>query len=171
MTLGKRIKEQRKSCGLSQEKVADLLGISRQSVTKWENGQSVPSTKNLFKLAEILGTTVDMLIFSKESSENAKQPLSEQVYNLYKLEETKKRAEHLKAIKILIIIFGIMSLVLLISAGIVFAIAQKKAILAVKIQAIISISLFITSASLFLGYCIEKKHQQSNLLEQELVMP
>lgn len=53
MSLGERIKEQRKSSGLSQEKVAEFVGVSRQAVTKWETGQSAPSTENLFKLAEI----------------------------------------------------------------------------------------------------------------------
>lgn len=62
MTLGERIKEQRKRCGLSQEKVAELVGVSRQAVTKWESGQSAPSTENLFRLAEIFGTTVDLLL-------------------------------------------------------------------------------------------------------------
>lgn len=66
MSLGNRIKEQRKKCGLSQEKVAELVGVSRQAVTKWEVGQSAPSTKNLFRLAEIFGTTVDILLDSEE---------------------------------------------------------------------------------------------------------
>lgn len=35
MSLGERIKEQRKSCGMSQEKLAELVGVSRQAVTKW----------------------------------------------------------------------------------------------------------------------------------------
>ena len=60
MSLGERIKEQRKNCGLSQEKVAELVGVSRQAVTKWEAEQSAPSTENLFRLAEIFGTTVDI---------------------------------------------------------------------------------------------------------------
>ncbi len=62
MTLSKRIREQRKRCNLSQEKVAELVGVSRQAVAKWETGQSAPSTENLFKLAEIFGTTVDLLL-------------------------------------------------------------------------------------------------------------
>ena len=62
MSLGERIKEQRKSSGLSQEKVAEFVGVSRQAVTKWETGQSAPSTENLFKLAEIFGTTVDIIV-------------------------------------------------------------------------------------------------------------
>lgn len=66
MSLSERIKEQRKKCGMSQEKVAELVGVSRQAVTKWETGQSAPSTENLFKLAEIFGTTTDILLVSEE---------------------------------------------------------------------------------------------------------
>lgn len=72
MTLGERIKEQRKRNGLSQEKLAELAGVSRQAVTKWENGQSAPSTENLFRLAEIFGTTVDLLL-KPEEKQNTKQ--------------------------------------------------------------------------------------------------
>ena len=55
MALSDRIKNCRQSAGLSQEKMAELVGVSRQAVTKWETGQTSPSTENLFRLAEILG--------------------------------------------------------------------------------------------------------------------
>ena len=73
MSLGERIKEQRKKSGLSQEKVAEFVGVSRQAVTKWETVQSAPSTENLFKLAEIFGTTVDMLLASDEDEKTLRQ--------------------------------------------------------------------------------------------------
>lgn len=90
MTLGEKIKECRQNAKLSQEKVAELVGVSRQAVTKWEINQTAPNTGNLFKLAEIFGTTVDMLISSDEPS---KQSPAEQIYFLYKLEEEKKVKE------------------------------------------------------------------------------
>ena len=61
MNIGERIKKCRQEAGWSQEKVAEQLGVSRQSVTKWESGQSMPSTSNLFQLAKLVGTTVDFL--------------------------------------------------------------------------------------------------------------
>lgn len=70
MPLSERIRAQRKRCGLSQEKTAELIGVSRQAVTKWERGQSAPSTENLFKLAEVFGTTVDLLL-APEQQETA----------------------------------------------------------------------------------------------------
>ncbi len=88
MTLGERIKECRLNAKLSQEKVAELVGVSRQAVTKWESNQSAPNTENLFKLAEIFGTTVDLLL---KTEDEPKQSPAEQIYYLYKLEEEKKR--------------------------------------------------------------------------------
>ncbi len=66
MSLGERIKSHRRRCGLSQEKVAEAVGVSRQAVTKWENGQAMPSTENLFRLAALFGTSADMLLAPEE---------------------------------------------------------------------------------------------------------
>lgn len=96
MTLGERIKNQRTRAGLSQERVAELVGVSRQSVTKWESGQSAPSTENLFRLAEIFGTTVDMLLDipdeKNEQSTNQAQikELTSQIQYLYRVESARK---------------------------------------------------------------------------------
>ena len=87
MSLGERIKEQRKKSGLSQEKVAEFVGVSRQAVTKGETGQSAPSTENPFKLAEIFGTTVNMLL---ASDEDEKSSPAEQIYFLYKKRKKRK---------------------------------------------------------------------------------
>ena len=89
MALGERIKVCRQNAGMSQEKVAELVGVSRQAVTKWEVNQSAPNTENLFKLAEIFGTTVDMLLTLEDES---KQSPAEQIYYLYKMEKEKKTA-------------------------------------------------------------------------------
>lgn len=89
MALGERIKACRQSAGMSQEKVAELVGVSRQAVTKWEGNQSAPNTANLFKLAEIFGTTTDMLLAPE--AENKQSP-AEQIYCLYKTDEKKKAA-------------------------------------------------------------------------------
>ena len=72
-TLGQRIKEHRRRAGLSQEALARRMDVSRQAVTKWESGQSAPSTENLFRLAELFGTTVDLLL----PSEGADAPAAE----------------------------------------------------------------------------------------------
>ena len=86
MSLGEKIKACRQNAGMSQEKVAELVGVSRQAVTKWEANQSAPNTENLFKLAEILGTTVDLLLTSQETGTSP----AEQIYHLYKMDKRKK---------------------------------------------------------------------------------
>lgn len=91
MALGERIRECRQRARLSQEKVAELVGVSRQAVTKWEMNQSAPNTENLFRLAEVFGTTVDFLA----EPDNKEEPLTlaEQIHALYKAEEERKEAQ------------------------------------------------------------------------------
>ncbi len=62
MTMENKIKALRQKAGMTQEKVAERMGVSRQAVAKWEAGESAPSTRNLLKLAEIFDTTVDALM-------------------------------------------------------------------------------------------------------------
>lgn len=90
MTLGERIGAQRRRCGLSQERVAEQVGVSRQAVTKWESGQSMPSTENLFKLAELFGTTVDLLAAQPEEETTTPE---QRAYQLFREEETRRTAE------------------------------------------------------------------------------
>lgn len=47
---------------LSQEELANKLDISRQSITKWENGQSFPDIQNLIQLSEIFKVSIDRLV-------------------------------------------------------------------------------------------------------------
>lgn len=61
-TLGKRIIEHRKALGLTQDQLAEKLGVTAQAVSKWENDQSCPDITMLPKLAEIFGTTTDALL-------------------------------------------------------------------------------------------------------------
>ena len=61
-TLGKRIVAQRKRLGLTQDQLAERLGVTAQAVSKWENDQSCPDIAMLPKLAEIFGVTTDELL-------------------------------------------------------------------------------------------------------------
>ena len=61
-SLGEVLKEQRTRCGMTQEFVAESLGVSRQAVSKWENGTADPATSNLLKLAKLYGITPEELI-------------------------------------------------------------------------------------------------------------
>ncbi len=66
MTLGERLKMYRTQKGLSQEKIAEMLDVSRQAVTKWETGQTTPSSDNLIALANLYDVSLDELIGKKE---------------------------------------------------------------------------------------------------------
>lgn len=61
-TLGKRISAGRKQLGMTQDKLAEALGVTAQAVSKWENDQSCPDIAMLPKLAALFGTSVDALL-------------------------------------------------------------------------------------------------------------
>ena len=54
-SLGEALKDHRQRCGMTQEYVAEALGVSRQAVSKWETGAAEPSTSNLLALARLYG--------------------------------------------------------------------------------------------------------------------
>lgn len=64
-TIGNRIARFRKAKGLTQEELANILGVSSQAVSKWENDASCPDIALLPKLAEVLGITTDRLLTGK----------------------------------------------------------------------------------------------------------
>lgn len=61
-SLGEVLKEHRTRCSMTQEFVAEAMGVTRQAVSKWENGTADPSTSNLLKLAKLYGITPEELI-------------------------------------------------------------------------------------------------------------
>ena len=61
-TLGETLKELRTSKNMTQEFVAESLGVSRQAVSKWENGTSEPSTSNLIAIAKLYDTAPEELL-------------------------------------------------------------------------------------------------------------
>lgn len=72
MILADKIIEERKRNGWSQEELAEKLGVSRQSVSKWESAQSVPDLNRIIKMAELFGVTTDYLL--KDEIENRETP-------------------------------------------------------------------------------------------------
>lgn len=69
-SLGEELKENRLRCKMTQEFVSETLGVSRQAVSKWENGTSDPSTSNLLALAKLYGISAEELLNSIKSKEN-----------------------------------------------------------------------------------------------------
>ena len=62
MTLPEKILKLRTEQELSQGELAERLEVSRQSVSKWETGQSVPDLDKIIRLADLFGVTVDELV-------------------------------------------------------------------------------------------------------------
>ena len=62
MNLGNSLFHARKKCGLSQEDVAEKLGVSRQTISKWETNETIPDIRQSKKMAMIYGISLDELI-------------------------------------------------------------------------------------------------------------
>lgn len=62
MTFEEKLIDQRRRRGLSQEQLADRLGVTRQSVSKWESGQATPELPKLIALADLFEVSVDYLV-------------------------------------------------------------------------------------------------------------
>lgn len=97
---GERIYNLRKKSGLSQEEFADKLGVSRQAVSKWETGQSVPDSEKAAAIGSFFGVSLDWLINGVEPVVSVTSAASATVA------ERKPRAGWVKAL----IIAGIVTL-------------------------------------------------------------
>lgn len=84
MDFGQKLKEIRRAEGLSQEQLADKIGVSRQAITKWETGKGLPDMENMMILSEIFKTTLDELVSEAMPNGRAKTPVyhSETVYDV-----------------------------------------------------------------------------------------
>lgn len=75
MELSEKIQRLRKARGLSQEELAHEMGVSRQSVSKWESGQSIPDVEKIIALSDFFGVSTDYLLKREERA--AQKPASE----------------------------------------------------------------------------------------------
>ena len=71
--IANRLIELRKKSGLSQEQLAEKLGLSRQAVSKWERAEASPDTDNLICLAKIYNVSLDDLLNSDQSRDGRKR--------------------------------------------------------------------------------------------------
>ena len=78
MNLGNNLFKARKRAGKSQEAVAEKLGVSRQTISKWEKGMSVPDSEQLIKIAVILETTVSELLGAQVENEEEPNQLAKE---------------------------------------------------------------------------------------------
>lgn len=89
MTFAEKLKELRKQSGLSQEKLAEKLGVSRQAVTKWERDTGVPDIDNIMAVSKLFDVSMDEL-FSNERSEKKERDFLYESVTEYDIDEPKR---------------------------------------------------------------------------------
>lgn len=84
MNFSEKLKEIRKNEGLSQEQLAEKIGVSRQAITKWETGKGLPDVENMVIIAEIFKTTLDELLRDSAIKQELEKPvfISETIYDI-----------------------------------------------------------------------------------------
>ncbi len=84
--IGKNIKAYREAKGLTQEQLADQMGVTRQAVSNWENMKTQPDIDTLFRLAQIFGISVEELIYGekRETVTNVTHVTHQTVQNIKK---------------------------------------------------------------------------------------
>ena len=115
MEIGNKISELRKKQGLSQEELADKVGVARQTISKWELGETSPDLKQSKELSKIFNVSLDEL-----TDNDIKDILVEKTSNTEKL-----AGLILKLIKIMVI-FIILLPIVLIAARIIFKNIHEK---------------------------------------------
>ena len=73
MTLGEKIAKQRKELNYTQEQLADVLGVSRQSISKWESDIAYPETDKLIELGKLFDCSMDYLLKEDVIEKNGAQ--------------------------------------------------------------------------------------------------
>ncbi|MCL2848041.1 MAG: helix-turn-helix transcriptional regulator [Firmicutes bacterium] len=125
-----RLIKLRKKSGYSQEELAEQLNISRQAISKWERGESLPDTENLIGLAALYGISIDELIHGN----NAKVIVENGVKKPLRTSNMKLVRTPFRIVSIVHLIIGISLLgVAAILLGLSFAFDNADATLALKI--------------------------------------
>ena len=70
MKLSEKIRALRKSFGMSQEELAEKADVSRQAVSRWENGSALPDAENILRLSRLFGVTADCLLNDEYQSDD-----------------------------------------------------------------------------------------------------
>ena len=96
MTLGEKIKEARKQCGLSQEQLAEKMAVSRSAVAKWEANNGLPDVDNLKTLATLLNVSIDYLLDYGEPIDSG---IIREPYNLSDYGRGRKKKKKDRAIR------------------------------------------------------------------------
>src|SRR6056297_1744286 len=110
MNLGEKILEMRTKANMSQGDLADVLKVSRQSVSKWETNSSVPELDKILKMSEIFKISIDELVHGD------KEELSEESMNRINNEQ-RPRLETQKLVGVGLLGIGVFILILMLVLG------------------------------------------------------
>ena len=120
MTLGEKLSKLRKEYNYTQEQLADILGVSRQSISKWESDIAYPETEKLIELGKIFECSMDYLL-KDEVAEKTGDSVSESYFTEKVTEISKKvltdknKGKAKKILKIIGIILAVFLVVDIIS--------------------------------------------------------
>ena len=108
MRFEEKIVELRKQKGLSQEELAEQLGVSRQAVSRWELGQTLPDVPNLLQLCELFGVSADYLVRDEEQVTEKSDQSAKRIAKLTKeREKIRYRARRFYYIAWVAVIMGV----------------------------------------------------------------
>lgn len=102
MTFAEKLKGVRKQAGMSQEQLAERLGVSRQAVTKWETDAGIPDIENIMAISALFGISIDELLSNGKIHREGADFLFESVTE-YDIDETKRYDMNFGAAKRLVI--------------------------------------------------------------------
>ena len=91
MTLGNKIQELRKSRSLSQEAFAEIMGVTRQSVSKWELDQSYPALDKLVEIADFFNISLDEMLRNEGNSSVAANDCQENGKDVHRVKDNKEQ--------------------------------------------------------------------------------
>ena len=127
MTLGEKLSKLRKEYNYTQEQLADILGVSRQSISKWESDIAYPETEKLIELGKLFECSMDYLlkddVTEKTGTSVSESTFTEKVTEISKKVMTdKNKGKAKKILKIIGIILAVFLVVDIISMILYFCV-------------------------------------------------
>ena len=113
MEFHNKLYNHRKQKGLSQEELANRLNVSRQTISKWEVGDSTPDMEKLIAISDLFEISLDELVMDKVPTQmretSSKSEIASELKEKISTDENKKKTK--KVFKIAVIIFGVIFLI------------------------------------------------------------
>ena len=94
MTFAEKLKSLRKQASMSQEQLAEKLGVSRQAVTKWETDTGIPDLENIKSISSLFDISIDELLSNEKASQKNSEPVSYTHLDVYKRQIVHRAGNH-----------------------------------------------------------------------------